>query len=154
MQDLSSEELFKAVLRLVKNRKYWDALSSIKMAIKKGGYEGLDNIPPIYLSYLGLATALAEKRYREGAELCEMAIRKEFYNPLYYLNLGKVYSAGGYRFKAINAFYNGLEIDKGHSEILAELKKMGMRRKPVIFFLPRANVLNKYLGYFLHKKRA
>lgn len=154
MQDLSSEELFKAALQLLKDKKYWDALSSIKMAIKKGGYGGADDIPPIYLSYLGLATALAEKRYRDGAELCVKAIKKEFYNPLFFLNLGKVYSAGGYRFKAINAFCNGLKIDKSHSEIMAELKKMGMRRKPVISFLPRTNVLNRYLGYFLYKKRA
>lgn len=154
MQDLSSEELFKAASQLLKDKKYWDALSSLKMAIKRGGYESADDIPPLYLSYLGLATALAEKRYRDGAGLCEKAIKKEFYNPLFFLNLGKVYAAGGYRLKAINAFYNGLKIDKNHSEIMAELKKMGMRREPVIPFLPRTNILNRYLGYFLHKKRA
>lgn len=154
MQDLSSEELFKAALQLIKDKMHWDALSSIKAAIERGGYEGVDDIPPNYLSYLGLAIALAEKRYRDGAELCEKAIKKEFYNPLYYLNLGKVYFAGGYRLKAINAFYNGLKIDGSHNEIMAELKRIGIRRKPLISFLPRTNVLNRYLGYFLHKKWA
>lgn len=152
MKKLHSEELFKAGIKLLGEKKHGDALIAIKMAIKKGGYENEVEVPPLYLSYLGLVTALAEKRYRNGATICEKAIKREFYNPVFYLNLGKVYVAGGYKTKAIDAFYNGLKIDGQHDEIIAEIKKMGFRRKPVIPFLTRTHVLNKYLGLLLHKK--
>lgn len=151
IKEFGSKELFKAGIALLKKKQYGDALTSIKMVIEKGGYENMDEIPPLYLSYLGLITALAEKRYRNGATICEKAIKKEFYNPVFHLNLGKVYVAGGYKNKAIAAFYNGLKIDGEHDEIMAELKKMGLRRKPVIPFLTRTHVLNKYLGLLLHK---
>ncbi|MBI5043002.1 MAG: hypothetical protein HZC10_04055 [Nitrospirae bacterium] len=153
MQDLSSEELFKAGVKLLKQGKNKDALASIKAAIKKGGYEGAEEMPPNYLSYLGLAIALAEKRYRDGAELCEKAVKKEFYNPTNYLNLGKIYSVGGYRLKALNAFNDGLRIDRTHKELIEELKKIGVRRRPIIPFLQRKNVLNKFLGFLFHKEK-
>lgn len=151
MKELSSKEIFKAGIKLLKEKKYRDALTSIKIAIEKGGYENVNEIPPLYLSYLGLITALAEKKYRNGATICEKAIKREFYNPVFYLNLGKVYVAGGYKLKAIDAFNNGLKIDGNHDEIISELKKMGLRRKPVISFLTRTHVLNKYLGLLLHQ---
>ncbi len=151
IKEFGSKELFKAGIKLLNDKKYSDALASIKMAIKKGGYENMDEVPPLYLSYLGLAMALAEKRYRNGATICEKAIKKEFYNPLFHLNLGKVYVAGGYKHKAIRAFHNGLRIDGDHDEIMTEIKKMGLRRKPVIPFLTRTHVLNKYLGLLFHK---
>lgn len=99
--------------------------------MKKGGYERVEEIPPIYLSYLGLITALAEKKYRYGATICETAIKREFYYPLFYLNLGKVYAAGSYKLKAIETFNKGLEIDGTYSEITIELNKMGVRRKTI-----------------------
>ncbi len=151
MKEFSSKELFNEGIKLLKEKKYWDALASINMAIERGGYENVDEIPPLYLSYLGLVMALAEKKYRNGATVCAKAIKKEFYNPVFHLNLGKVYIAGGYKHKAIYAFRNGLKIDGEHDEIMAEIKKMGLRRKPVISFLTRTHFLNKYLGLLLHK---
>ncbi|MEK6656793.1 MAG: hypothetical protein AABY58_05065 [Nitrospirota bacterium] len=150
MDNLKPQELLGLGIKLLKEGKYWDALNTIKAAIEKGRYD-MDNMPPDYLSYLGLATALAEKRYRDGAIFCERALKKEFYNPAYYLNLGRVYFAGGDRRKAINAFYNGLKIDKNNRGIIEELNKIGVRRSQIISFLPRKNVLNKILGNLVHR---
>lgn len=150
MDNLKPQELLGLGIKLLKEGKYWDALNTIKAAIEKAGYD-MDNMPPDYLSYLGLATALAEKRYRDGAIFCERALKKEFYNPAYYLNLGRVYFAGGDRRKAINAFYNGLKIDKNNRGIIEELNKIGVRRSQIISFLPRKNVLNKILGNLVHR---
>ncbi len=150
MDNLKPQELLGLGIKLLKDGKYWDALNAIKAAIEKAGYD-IDNMPPDYLSYFGLATALAEKRYRDAAVFCERALKKEFYNPTYYLNLGRVYFAGGHRRKAINAFYNGLKIDKSHKGIIEELNKIGVRRSPIIPFLPRKNVLNKFLGAMIHR---
>ncbi|MBI5180687.1 MAG: tetratricopeptide repeat protein [Nitrospirae bacterium] len=152
MDNLKPQELLGLGIKFLKQGKYWDALNAIKAAIEKGGYD-IDNMPPDYLSYLGLATALAEKRYRDAAALCEMAVKKEFYNSVFCLNLGKVYLAGGHNRKAINAFYSGLKIDKNHKGIIEELNKMGVRRSPIVPFLARKNVLNKFLGTLIHKER-
>ena len=152
MKELNSEELFTAGIKLIQEKKYSDALASIKTAIEKGGYENANEIPPLYLSYFGLITALAEKKYRNGATICEKAIKREFYNPVFYLNLGRVYVAGGYKLKAIKAFYSGLRIDGNHAGIITELKKMGLRRRPVIPLFTRTHVLNKYLGLLLRNR--
>lgn len=151
MKKLYTNEFLYDGIKLLRDRRYIEALSSIKTAIKTSGYDHIDEIPPTFLSYLGLATALAEKKYRAGAQICENAIKKEFYNPLFYLNLGKVYVAGGYKSKAIEAFNKGLQIDGSHAEIINELKKMGIRRKPVVPFLTRTHALNKHLGLLLYK---
>ncbi|MCC7203108.1 MAG: hypothetical protein IT393_10675 [Nitrospirae bacterium] len=151
MKKLYTNEFFYDGIKLLKDRRYIDALDSIKTAIKTSGYEDADKIPATYLSYLGLATALAEKKYRAGALICENAIKKEFYNPLFYLNLGKVYAAGGYKLKAIEAFNKGLQIDGSYDEIINELKKMGIRRRPIVPFLTRTHALNKHLGLLLYK---
>ena len=150
MENLKPQELLASGIKFLKQEKYWDALNVIKAAIEKAGYD-FDNMPPDYLSYLGLATALAEKRYRDGAALCEMAVKKEFYNSAYYLNLGKVYLAGGHKHKAVNSFRTGLKIDKNHKGIIEELNKMGVRRSPIVPFLPRKNVLNKFIGTLVHR---
>src|SRR4030065_2851013 len=152
MKKSNSKELFKTGIKLLKEKKFTDALDSIKIAIEKGGYENVDEIPTTYLSYLGLITALAEKKYRNGATICEKAIKREFYNPVFYLNLGRVYVAGGYKLKAIKAFYSGLRIDGNHAGIITELKKMGLRRRPVIPLFTRTHVLNKYLGLLLRNR--
>lgn len=152
MDNLKPQELLVLGIKLLKEEKYWDALNAIKAAIEKAGYN-IDSMPPEYLSYLGLATALAEKRYRDAAELCEKALKKEFYNPTFYLNLGRVYFAGGHKRKAINTFNSGLKIDKNHRGIIEELNKVGVRRSPIVPFLQRKNVLNKVLGALTHKKK-
>ena len=150
-QELSSEELFKIGIELLQEKKYSHALAVLNEAIKKGDYEDVQEIPPHYLSYFGLAMALAEKRFRHGAAFSATAIKRELYNPDFYLNLGKVYVAGGYKRKAIDAFHNGLKIAGENSEIRVEIKKIGIRHKPIIPFLPRTHVVNKFLGLLSHK---
>lgn len=151
MKEPNSKELLKTAIQLLNNRRYADALNSIKKSIEKGGYESAGEIPPVHLSYLGLITALAENKFRYGATICEKAIKKDFLNPLFYLNLGKVYAAGGYKLKAIEAFNKGLQIDESYNAIIEELKKMGLRRKPIVPFLTRTHTLNKHLGLLLYK---
>jgi len=148
MKKLSPDDLIKVGKRFLKEEKYEKALAVFHEAIKRTGYQN-DNdedIPPRYLSYLGLAMALAEKRFRKGAAVCEKAIKRESHNPILYLNLGKVFAAGGYKRKAIDAFQKGLKIDEANIEIRAEINKIGVRRKPVIAFLPRTHAVNKVLG--------
>jgi len=101
---------------------------------------------PTAMSYYALCLVEEEKKYEQAISLCLMAVEREFYNPDIYLNLGKVYMKNGQKAVAIKAFRKGLQIDGTHSGLLKEVREMGVRRKPIITFLPRKNLVNRVLG--------
>lgn len=115
---------------------------------------------PFLLSYYGCLQAIVEKNYEEGVSNCKRAIDRlrasvpfgeEFFYPVFYLNLGRAYLAEDNRKEAIEAFSKGLSIDAENKDLLWEMKKLGMRRKPPIPFLPRTNPMNKYIGLLLSR---
>lgn len=103
-------------------------------------------VPAELLSYFGLALGLGESRYSEAITYCKTAIKKEFYHSEFYLNLARVYMKSNRRSSAVDVLNKGLQVDSADPGILAELRKLGMRRKPLVGFLNRENVINKYLG--------
>jgi len=113
---------------------------------------------PIVLSYYGYLTAAAGKKRGEGINTCKEALKllkKSHYKfnatcPALYLNLGRAYLAVGDRKRAFDAFHKGLARDKKNADLLWELKKLGIRRPPVISFLKRTNPLNRFLGRIRH----
>jgi tetratricopeptide (TPR) repeat protein len=117
---------------------------------------------PVLLSYYGCYLAVTDKKYRMGIETCQKAFEKvklknaydeQVLFPLFYCNLGKAYAAAGKRKEAIDAMQKGLTYDRGNSDILRELRTMGMRtKKPPFSFLDRNNPLNKYLSIMLYRK--
>lgn len=150
--------------KLEENRKieYFDAIKKLlairnkKQALKILN-DALEEFPedPFIMSYYGWLKAVVEKKYDEGIKICQMALEKldpvvrhgkESLYATFYLNLGRAYLAGGQREPAIEAFNDGLKIDKSNHDLLWEFKKLGTRRKPVITFLSRSNPINKYLG--------
>lgn len=74
-----------------------------------------------------------------------------FYLPLLYLNLGKAHLAVDRRREAYVSFQKGLELDNKNKNILTELEKLGIRRRPPVSFLKRTNPLNKCIGKLRHK---
>jgi tetratricopeptide (TPR) repeat protein len=124
----------------------------------------LDQFPsdPFFLSHCGYLTAVAENKSKAGTKLCEEAIsilRKSestdtiFFLPLFYLHLGRAYMKGNRRKAALDAFQSGLKYDSGNRELLAEIKKLGIREAAVIPFLQRGNPVNIYLGKLRHRIR-
>lgn len=124
--------------------------------------EGLKDFPsdPFLLSYYGNLLAVVNKNFKEGIKFCRQSLKKfkdakllggEFFYSIFYLNLGKAYLAADNKAEAIKALNEGLQSDPGNSELLWELKKLGIRRKPPVPFLKRANKVNKVLGQFLSK---
>lgn len=107
------------------------------------------DVPAKLLSYYGLALALGENRVREGVTYCTRAIKKEFYHSDYYVNLARVHLKAGERSRAVTVLEKGLALDPNDSDIHGELRKLGVRRPPVLAFLDRGNRVNKYLGLFL-----
>jgi tetratricopeptide (TPR) repeat protein len=125
----------------------------------------LDDYPndPFLLSYYGCLDAILNKNYKHGIDTCLKALEKlkgkipfgqEFFFPVFYLNLGRTYLAAGNKKEAFDAFYKGLTYDHENKDLLREIKKLGMRRKPAVSCLPRSHPINKYIGMLLHKLKS
>jgi tetratricopeptide (TPR) repeat protein len=146
MQERQSESAFMKGLQAVTRGEYLEALAYFEASMQLG-QRGSAGAPPMkYLSYYGLCLAMASERVREAQEICENAVRAEFYNPELYLNLGKVYLKAGRRRPAFGAFVRGLRLNPRHAGLIRELRRLGLRLRPVLGFLDRRNPLNRLLG--------
>lgn len=99
-----------------------------------------------YQSYFGLCIAKLKGRGSKAMRLCQEAANAEFYNPLVFLNLGRVALLKRDRRTAYNAFRRGLEIDRSHRELRFEILQMGIRKRPLLQFLGRESFINKAAG--------
>ena len=106
------------------------------------------------LVYSGMAYCLAKERglYAEAVSLCKDAVRQDPREPLHFFYLGKVHLLAGQKKDAIRIFRMGLRHGRC-PDIVAELNRLGMRRPPVLTFLPRTNPINKFLGIAMAKLR-
>ena len=141
------------VKKLLKKKKYESALKLVTAALEQYPDE------PILLSYYGYLEALVHKNYTHGINTClkarEIVLEKaisgrDFFNPVLYLNLGRVYLAAGNKEDAFEALRMGLIFGNENEDLLCELRELGMRKKPVVPFLQRSNPVNKYIGKVLH----
>lgn len=107
-------------------------------------------LPGAFYSYLGFGVARFDRRYKEGLSLCQLAVKREFYNPENYLNLAQTYLLTGDRGGAISALRDGLKLDSQHEDLRELQRQLGFRREPVLPFLSRDNVLNRVLGKIRH----
>ena len=113
------------------------------------GYEA-DRADAKLRSYYGLCLGLVEHEFRESAELCRSAARQEFFNPSLYLNLARLNLAFGFKSEGRRYLQRGMMIDPGNVEIAEELAELGRRDPPLIQFLPRCHILNRWLGQARH----
>jgi Flp pilus assembly protein TadD len=105
---------------------------------------------PILCSNLAYCLARERRQMQKGISLCSEALVAEPANPLHYLNLGRIYLLAGKKDAALQTFRQGLKMGKS-SEIMAELKKLGIRKDAVLPTLSRSHPLNRYLGLVLHR---
>ena len=101
-------------------------------------------------SFLGYGLASRRKQLREGLQLCEHAVKLEFYQPENLLNLAKTRLLTGDRRGAMGAVRRGLAIDAEHSELVALAEQLGERRPPIVAFLSRGHFVNVILGRLRH----
>lgn len=106
----------------------------------------LDPTSPRYRSHFGLCLGLAERRFDKALELCRSAAKEEFFNPIHYHNLARVHLAFGFKAEGIRYLRRGLMIDPENAAIAADLKVLGVRRRPLLGFLSRRHVFNRWLG--------
>ncbi len=139
------EELFNKSLEFLKMGKNSEAFEIIKKLVEDSK-SSIYEIEPRYLSYYGYLTGVVNNNYHRGIELCNEAIKKEFFHPDFYLNLGKLYLSISNKNMAVRTFYKGLRIDKTNKGLIEEIKKLGIRKKPVFSFLKRESLVNRFAG--------
>jgi len=108
------------------------------------------NLPGVALSYLGYGMASQQRHLREGRELCRRAAASDFYQPEVLYNLARVEQLANNRVEAVKALEAGLKLDPDHAGMLELRKEVGIRRRPVLGFLARNNVVNVLLGHLRH----
>jgi tetratricopeptide (TPR) repeat protein len=142
-----------AAIALTKEQDYLHALTRFVEIY------GKSDAPPLRspkdasgLSYFGLCLALVQKRYKDGIDLCKRAIDLEFYNGDHYANLTRVYVAAGNRKKAVETADQGLKLVPEHEMLTDVRNQLGVRARPAVPFLDRANPVNVQIGYARHSK--
>ncbi|PLY02840.1 MAG: hypothetical protein C0622_05145 [Desulfuromonas sp.] len=105
---------------------------------------------PELLSYLAYCDAKEHGRLHSAAKICRESIKRQPHNSSHYLILGRVLLMMGDRRRAINTFRQGLKLSPNPC-IIEEIKKLGLRKSPVISSLDRSHALNRFLGKLFHR---
>jgi predicted Zn-dependent protease len=142
----SAEERFRRGLEAFQAGRKREALVLFETAIELERRNGKKRPQARYLSYYGLCLALEENRVRDGIEICRQALPLESYNADLHLNMARALLVAGRRREAHEQLLRGAGLAPGHPEIYRALQAMGLRQRPPIPFLPRANPLNVLLG--------
>ena len=111
---------------------------------------GEAKMPSVAFSYYGLCLAVHKGKIKEGADFCQLAIEREFYNAEHYLNLAKVYLAGRSRRKGVETIQRGLALEPNNEALRLLREEIGKRRRPVLSFLNREHPVNVTLGRIRH----
>ena len=106
---------------------------------------------PFYLSYVGMLSAVAEKRYLAGEKLCREALEIKWNHPQLYLNLAELYHQAGRNGEAMATLRRGFISAGRDIRIRKALEKIGGRRVPVLSSLERCHPLNRLLGRLRHR---
>lgn len=156
-ESVSKKKMVQAVadaIALTRAERYEDAVVAFETFLPKlsGGSDDDKRLAASAFSYYGLCFAAIRKQYSDAIKYCELSLKVHPKEPDHYENLGKIHLLARSRRGAVDALFNGLELDPDHKGINEVLDLMGRRQDPVISFLPRNNVLNVYLGKRRHEK--
>ena len=131
---------FKRGLLLLRGRRPEMALPHMRRAV------ALDENKPHYFSYLGVAIALAEKKWATAELYCHTALHMKHDDARFHLNLAQVYFSAGRGHDALRTLKMGFQCAKRCSLLTRALRKLVVRRPPMLSFLDRRHFLNRYLG--------
>ena len=99
-----------------------------------------------YLSYCGICVYRTGGPLTEAYSLCRRAVEIDNKNPSLWRNIARVANVAGRQGQAHRALSHALSMSPGHRGVLDDLRKLGLRRSPMLDFLTRANPLNVMLG--------
>jgi len=141
-----SEEFSELVSRGIKECDSGNTLGAL-MYLEEASRKGRT---PLLNSYRAYCLAKERKSYREAIELGIGAVNEQSGNLVLYRNLAKIYILAGQRKNALKVLRQATK--RGRDEqILRLIKKLGIRKKPVLPFLQRENPINIFLGKLRNK---
>jgi tetratricopeptide (TPR) repeat protein len=143
--DLDPMDEFKKGVELLKNEYPQKALARLRHA-----YES-DKHNAYYNSFLGLAIARAQRKWRQASELCEIAVQAKPKEVQFHLNLAEVYASAGQREKALDKLDYALGLFGDNARLKQARRKVEKRRAPLLPFFGREHLLNRELGKFRHR---
>jgi len=141
-----AEESFEKGMHAMGDGRDEEALAFFEAAIELERRYGMGKPQARYLSQYGLFLGLSGRRRYEGVRFCREAVAMEGYNPDFQWNLGRALMSANRRREAYVALRKGLRLQRDHRGIIADLKRMGVRRRPPLPFLGRDNPVNVFLG--------
>lgn len=105
------------------------------------------NTPELH-TYLAYCMARNDGRVSVAAKTCRESIKREPGNSLHYLILGRILLLAGEKKYAVKTFRQGLKASP-NPKIIAELKRLGLRKEPPFKSLARSHPLNRSVGKLL-----
>ncbi|NOY45988.1 MAG: hypothetical protein GXP50_11145 [Deltaproteobacteria bacterium] len=162
MTDIPLDDFEKRLERLVGGRGRRgepDALDRALSAFYRGAYRRcLDALAraepgPRVSALREAASALLAGRPQLGVRPCFEAIRQGASGPDLYAVLVTLLLASGDRARAHRVLREGLRRAPGHPVLRRQMEAMGVRKPPVVGFLPRSHPVNRWLGRVRHRYR-
>lgn len=147
----AAELWYRRGVELAREGRYDDALEPLEQALAYSIDEPSTTFQQTLRSYYGLCVGLSRGDTRRGRQLCEEAISGGPVRPDLYVNLARVYLRAARRNLAVESLLTALSVAPDDREAWSLMAQLGLRRPPVLRFLPRRNPLNKYLGLVRHR---
>ena len=97
------------------------------------------------LSHYGLTLVRVEGDRQRGIRFCEEAVRRFPRSSEYLINLARALVETRNKEMAVRALSKAQSLDPSDPEVRDAFEALGLRRRPVIGFLPRGFFLNQWL---------
>jgi tetratricopeptide (TPR) repeat protein len=98
------------------------------------------------LSNYGLTLVMVEGDRQRGIRFCEEAVRRGLLTTEALVNLAKALVQTRNKEQAVRALRRAMELAPDDPRVGEEFAALGLRRPPVIAWLPRDFIINKWLG--------
>ena len=148
---LSEEELLEQAREALKQKRYEPARDLFAEYFSRMSCRNVAVPPGVVASY-----ALARGHAREmkvGLDMCRKALAADRSNPYIYACLAELYIRSNSKRQAVDAIRRGLSSSPDYPVLLRLQDELGVRRRPPIGFLPRANPINVVIGRRLRRAR-
>jgi Flp pilus assembly protein TadD len=142
---MAGENEFELGLQFFRDGYVGKALEQMKAAAEAAPQNAM------YMSYLGLLVAAAQKDFDKAEQICQMALKLDRGEPQCYLNMAEVYTRARRPAEAMEALREGLQRTKRDKRIADAIARLSGRRQPVFPFLDREHPLNMVLGRIRHQ---
>lgn len=151
LRSVPEEELLERAREALKQKRYEGARDLFAEYCGRLAAKSVLVAPAIVASY-----ALARGHARElktGLDMCRKALAADRGNPYIHACLAELYLHSGSRRQAVETIRRGLVSSPEYPVLLRLRDELGVRQRPPIGFLPRANPVNVAIGRRLRKIR-